>query len=132
VKYLMKAFSTSDHFRCTKVTTGKKTPADIRCTSPFPDYLRLATVMLTLVLCCIEINSASASLLARHPYSGLDATQRAELYYSADRGYVGPDIPRNWDVINERDRRTEKCAEELLKVAFGRSYQADFSWCFKK
>ncbi len=38
------------------------------------------------------------------------------MYYSAANGYVGPDIERNWDLINARDKADEERLNKMLKM----------------
>jgi len=63
-------------------------------------------------------NTVMAKIYDGHPYGGLTKNEQVNLYYSADNGYVGPNIERNWDLINARDKAAEDRINKMFMESF--------------
>lgn len=78
-------------------------------------FLKTITLMVILGL-EMSSNTVMAKVFDGHPYGGLTKNEQVNLYYSAANGYVGPDIERNWDLINARDKADEERLNKMLKM----------------
>lgn len=72
----------------------------------------------------ISAGSAMAALYLKHPYDGTAMSEQVNTYYTADKGFVGPNINRNWAAINARDK---KMLDLLRKRFMDKSFQYNSS-----